>query len=278
MNKNIIITGASGWISTELIKCLEKENYNIFKIDKKYFFNELDRITSLNLNNIVFIHTAFPKPSYVGEVGAEKYKQDLNSNFAAVKKFLLNNKIESLVNFSSGSTYKLRKIDMDLYKPYSDQKLLEEKSFQKLSVDRNFKLLNLKMFALLGKNVKNATPSSFSRIINDAKASKKININSNPKLIVSVCYLESLIELINKYISDPNKKNYFIDAINININLGEFVELVSKKLKISERDIFFCNTHNVIENYVGNKNQYLKILNSYNIENISIQEKIDQLI
>ena len=105
-----------------------------------------------------------------------------------------------------------------------------------------------------------------------------VNPNIAINFLIITFLISLLIELINKYISDPNKKNYFIDAINININLGEFVELVSKKLKISERDIFFRNSHNVIENYVGNKNQYLKVLNSYNIKNISIQEKIDQMI
>ena len=49
MNKNIIITGASGWISTELIKYLEKENYNIFKIDK----NEVEKVFDVPFKSLL---------------------------------------------------------------------------------------------------------------------------------------------------------------------------------------------------------------------------------
>ena len=66
--KNLVITGSTGWISKELINRYEqqyKESYNIHLINRENYETKLKELTSKKIKNIYLIHNAFVKPTSV---------------------------------------------------------------------------------------------------------------------------------------------------------------------------------------------------------------------
>ena len=54
MNKNILITGGSGFIGTNLVNYLNKKNYKIFNIDKLSYCSTSEKFKIINPKNYFF--------------------------------------------------------------------------------------------------------------------------------------------------------------------------------------------------------------------------------
>lgn len=84
MNKNILITGGSGFIGTNLVNYLNKKNYKIFNIDKLSYCSTAEKFKKINIKNYFF------------------YKKNI-SNTKTINNILKKNKIGTIVNLASES-------------------------------------------------------------------------------------------------------------------------------------------------------------------------------
>jgi len=128
--KNLVITGSTGWISSEIIhkyKKSYKESYNLYLINRDNYEKKLKELTSKKINNIYLIHNAFIKPTNIENKSIKDYKRDLSKLSNNILEFISNNDIKAIFYPSSGVVYKQRVFQNDFWDLYIDQKILDEK-------------------------------------------------------------------------------------------------------------------------------------------------------
>ncbi len=119
-----------------------------------------------------------------------------------------------------------------------------------------------------------------SSFIVQALETKKINIESKSNNIYSFCFLDNLTELTLKIMFENKSiQVYKFDAVNTNLSLLDLASSVAKVLEIEKKDITynFINNHPV-EKYIGNKDEYEKILNQYKVTNEPLSAYIEKVI
>ena len=209
------------------------------KIKKK----NLKKIKNIDKNVKVLIHCASATPPTNKQ--ANCYKTNIamdNALIKAVKK----SQIKKIIFFSSVSVYGIKKNriineNSSFSKPdlYGLSKRIGEFSFKKISKEKNIKVIILRLSTVVGKNCHS---TFLSRLSEDIKKKKEINI-FNPKSYYNSCiHISNLNIIINKLIKFNQKKNF--DIINIcsthPIKLKSIFDLFKKKLnkKIKFNKIF----------------------------------------
>ena len=123
---NFIITGSNGWISRNFISQILK-NYptaNIHEINRKNGLESIEKYSKIN--NVYLIHNVFTRAeNLIKNMSENQFKSESNKNLKIIEHFLNNSNTKGFYYPSSGSVYKLRKKDRDVYRPYSDQKIFE---------------------------------------------------------------------------------------------------------------------------------------------------------
>ena len=274
---NFIITGSNGWISRNFISQIKKiyPTANIHEINRKIGLESIERYSTKN--NIYLIHNVFTRAeNLIKNMSENQFKNESNKNLRIIEHFLDNSDISGFYYPSSGSVYKLRKKDRDVYKPYSDQKLFEEDFYTNLCISKNINFAIPRIFSSIGPFINNPNAFPLSSFIIQSLTQGKIEIQIKNNNLYSFCSLSILSRTILRHLVEDIKeiKATPFDAVDYNFNLYGLAKKVAEINSINDEDIHFDFDNSNIEEYIGEPSKYLRIKKNLNIENDKFEQEL----
>ena len=107
---------------------------------------------------------------------------------------------------------------------------------------------------------------------------KKIEITSRTNNIFSICYLDCLNELIISFFEDPNSESMLFDAANVDTNILELAEKILEILDLDNNNLTYSFSNEIeVEKYVGDNENFIDMLNYYQIKIPSLGEYLHTL-
>lgn len=274
---NFIVTGSNGWISQNFISYIKTNlpEANIFEINRENGLSSIKEYS--NLENVFLIHNVFTRAEYlIKNISKNEFLKKSEEQFKIIEKFLTNSNTIGCYYPSSGSIYKLREKDKTVYKPYSDQKLFEEKSYSEVCEKNNIKLIIPRIFSSVGPYMNNPTKFPLSSFILESLNDGKVTIQSKSNNVYSFCFLSTLSELVINYLIKDNIKDnkIILDPVDYNFSLLEIAESVAElnlndRLKVSYQ---FDNSN--IEKYVGDSTNYENLKNQLSIKTLNFKDQL----
>jgi len=269
--KNLVITGSSGWISSEIIhkyKKSYKESYNLYLINRDNYEKKLKELTSKKINNIYLIHNAFIKPTNIENKSLKDYKRDLSKLSNNILEFISNNDIKAIFYPSSGVVYKQRVFQNDFWDLYIDQKIFDEKEFINISDKKNINLLILRIFTLLGRR-HNDVSNALSSLIYSSIDNNEIKLTATNNHVHSFGLIENLVASIFKVFESPKNQIRCFDFVDETMDIEGFSKLISSnfnniKIKNNYDDKSSCYK------YVGSEEDYINFIREFDLETKSI--------
>ena len=248
MKKKILITGSTGFIGSNIINILLKENVYIydvlrnknkknkkiinFKKNKKYSpifyknFNELERkLKKIKIDIVVNCATYYTAKNNIKSI--ENLVQT-NIIFCSVILEILKNKIKKFINFGSMMEYSrgnhFSPKNFYAITKFSFQKIEE---FYKLN-NKNIKFYDLKLYETYGDN--DVRKKIIPTIIKSYSHNKSIKIVSK-KLKMNFIHIESLVKAIYMIIFNKIKEGEYCLKNNKFIKIQQLINSLNKKLK-----------------------------------------------
>lgn len=269
--KNLVITGSTGWISSEIIhkyKKSYKESYNLYLINRDNYEKKLKELTSKKINNIYLIHNAFIKPTNIENKSLKDYKRDLSKLSNNILEFISNNDIKAIFYPSSGVVYKQRVFQNDFWDLYIDQKIFDEKEFINISDKKNINLLILRIFTLLGRR-HNDVSNALSSLIYSSIDNNEIKLTATNNHVHSFGLIENLVASIFKVFESPKNQIRCFDFVDETMDIEGFSKLISSnfnniKIKNNYDDKSSCYK------YVGSEKDYINFIREFDLETKSI--------
>jgi nucleoside-diphosphate-sugar epimerase len=277
--QNIVITGSSGWLSSNFLFHLKKfkseKKIIIHKVSSENYKTKFAEITKEKLNDIIFIHNGFMRAEALkNQESSNIFKNQAKENLDIVVDFLNSNNIKSMFYPSSGSVYKSRNIDKMLYRDYSEQKLIEENIFIKIANTNKFDLLITRIFSSIGPFMTNKLNFALGSFIVQAMEDNKIIIESNTNDIYSFISLKNLSNLIIGFIFSKNKmKIHKFDAYDENLSLLDLANKVAITFDIKDL-LHDFNNELTCQLYLGDNTDYLNLATKLNIQTESLNDAI----
>jgi hypothetical protein len=251
---NFILTGSNGWISRNFISQI-KINYpsaNIYEINRE---NGLESIKKHSTkNNVYLIHNVFTRAeNLIKNMSEDQFKSESNKNLRIIEHFLNNSNTLGFYYPSSGSIYKLREKDRNIYKPYSDQKIFEEDFYLNLCVSRNINFVMPRIFSSIGPFINNPYAFPLSSFIIQSLTQGKIEIQSKNNNLYSFCSLPILSRTVIQHLVEGVEgiEAAPFDAVDYNFNLYDIALKVAEMNSINDRDIYHDFENTNIEEYIG---------------------------
>lgn len=272
---NFIITGSNGWISRNFISQIIK-NYptaNIHEINRKNRLESIEKYSKIN--NVYLIHNVFTRAeNLIKNMSENQFKSESNKNLKIIEHFLNNSNAKGFYYPSSGSVYKLRKKDRDVYRPYSDQKIFEEDFYSNLCLSKNIKIVIPRIFSSIGPFINNPYAFPLSSFIIQSLTQGKIEIQSKNNNLYSICSLSILSKTILQHLVEDTKdiKETTFDAVDYNFNLHGLAKKVAEMNSIQEINFNFDNSD--VEEYVGEPSSYQSLKENLNIENEKFEQEL----
>ena len=272
---NFIITGSNGWISRNFISQIIK-NYptaNIHEINRKNRLESIEKYSKIN--NVYLIHNVFTRAeNLIKNMSENQFKSESNKNLKIIENFLNNSNAKGFYYPSSGSVYKLRKKDRDVYRPYSDQKIFEEDFYSNLCLSKNIKIVIPRIFSSIGPFINNPYAFPLSSFIIQSLTQGKIEIQSKNNNLYSICSLSILSKTILQHLVEDTKdiKETIFDAVDYNFNLHGLAKKVAEMNSIQEINFNFDNSD--VEEYVGEPSSYQSLKENLNIENEKFEQEL----
>ena len=272
---NFIITGSNGWISRNFISQIIK-NYptaNIHEINRKNGLESIEKYSKIN--NVYLIHNVFTRAeNLIKNMSENQFKSESNKNLKIIEHFLNNSNTKGFYYPSSGSVYKLRKKDRDVYRPYSDQKIFEEDFYSNLCLSKNIKIVIPRIFSSIGPFINNPYAFPLSSFIIQSLTQGKIEIQSKNNNLYSICSLSILSKTILQHLVEDTKdiKETIFDAVDYNFNLHGLAKKVAEMNSIQEINFNFDNSD--VEEYVGEPSSYQSLKENLNIENEKFEQEL----
>jgi len=250
MNKNVLITGASGFAGESLFKYLKKKNIKITGTAFKNIKNKKD--IKIDLTKKILIKKNF---DWIIHTAAHHKVEDFKSsadlkvkrNISMVKNlidFLKNNKTRNFIFFST--------IDIN-YSPHPRKKnmYIKSKNFcEKIllsALKKNFlkRLVILRLPAIVGKN---CGGNFIKNTLYNLKQNLPINIWNENNKFNNLIHINDLNKLIFHLISTQNnKKKVIVDCLSSKpIKLKDLVKSLKKKLN-SKSNIKYINKKKVFK-------------------------------
>lgn len=287
MKKNILVTGAAGFIGSELAKALIKLNYSVFTIDNLStgFINKIprhvkfiegntyDQRITKSLTNLKFhcvIHIAGQSS---GEISFENPIYDLKSNAQStlnLLEFCKNNGCNKFIFASTMSVYGDSKKDFvdedDIVNPksfYAIGKIASER-YMKLYSEYGINSIALRLFNVYGpgQNMLNMKQGMASIFLSQALKNNEIIVKGSLNRYRDFVYIEDVVSSFVLALNS-NEQGYNV----FNVCSGEKVK-VSQILKIIKdeisQDIIIkeeSGTPGDIFGIVGSNKKIKKILN-----------------
>ena len=287
-NSKIVITGATGWLGSELSKILvEEQNLSTrqlhlisatnkkIKIGKNTFttitFKDLDKIEDI----VNYYDFAFLARDNIDSIGPNKYKE-ANKKIVMDSVNAINDlKPKNVVLASSGAVYKTGKISENFSNSlYSDLKIFQEEKIQEACNKANSNLITIRIFNLSGNGMPRNQTFALSQIISEALNNEKIFIKSNFLVNRSYCDVTQLLRMLilvsnSGYIGT-------LDSSGIKIEIRALAEKVVNELKsLSEIHAPDIISGALPDNYFSESKKYDDLLMEYLGEKtLSIKEQI----
>jgi len=268
MNKNILITGAGGFVGRNLYEFL-KDRYNVYGATHK----ELDVLEQddvreyINNKKIdVVIHCA-----NVG--GSRKSDIDGNSNVVSDNLRMFFNLVSSLkpemhmIHFGSGAEYgKNRDLNKVSVKEFGEHIPKDDYGFSKYVASRYIEKADnitcLRIFGLYGKY----EDYSFKFISNAIlKSILGLPIVINQNVVFDYLYIDDCLNIIDSFITKMPKSKFINLTPSNSIDLFTIANIINKiSLNINGKQskIILIN-ENLNYEYTGDNNELLNELNNY---------------
>lgn len=305
--KTILITGASGFIGSNLVKrlCTKYKNIKVIGLDtnsnnklKEYRLSILNTFSNFKFINCSvsdkdLLYKTFKenKPDIVVNLAGKAGYQNSNSDiyiennvigFYNILEASKDNDIKHILYASSASVYgdsnKLPFKEEDETNPidmYGVSKKNNELMAHTYSKTYNIKTTGLRLFSVYGPmGNENMTYYEFTkRILNN----EKISIYNNGNIKRDFIYIDDVIDMIIKMIEEPTKDIYEIYNIgnSITTSLKDLIEIISKELNIKFNNIEFIDKKVIPETYAD----ITKLEKDYNYkQKTSLEEGIKEFI
>lgn len=287
-NSKTVITGATGWLGSELSRILVEEHnlstrqlYFISSANKKKKIGKktFTTITFRDLDNIEdtenYYDFAFLPRHNIDSIGPKKYRE-VNEKIIMDSVSSINIlRPKNIVLASSGAVYKTGKISEDSNNSlYSDLKIFQEEKIQEVCSKVNSNLITIRIFNLSGNGMPRENTFALSQIIREALNNQKIFIKSNFRVNRSYCDVTQLLRML---VSASNS-GYIgtLDSSGIKIEIRDLAEKVVNELrslsKIYAPDVISGAQP---DNYFSESKKYDDLLREYLGEKtLSIKEQI----
>lgn len=276
--KNLVITGSTGWISREIIHKYEKsckEDYNLYLINRDNYEKKLNELTSKKINNIYLIHNAFIKPTSIESRSINDYKRDLFTLSNNILEFVSKNDIKAMFYPSSGVVYKQREFQNEFWDLYIEQKISDERELIKVSNKKNINLLILRIFTLLGRR-HNDVSNALSSLIYSSIDNNMIKLTATNNHVHSFGLIENLAASIFKVFESSRNQIRCFDFVDETMDIEEFSKLISTNLNNIKIKKNF-DDKSFLYKYVGSEVEYIKFIKEFNIQTNSINNFLSNL-
>lgn len=287
-NSKIVITGATGWLGSELSKilveehnlstrklhCISTTNRKV-KIGKNTFttitFRDLDKIEDI----VNYYDFAFLPRHNIDSIGPNKYKE-ANEKIVMNSVNAINNlKPKNVVLASSGAVYKTGKISENFSNSlYSDLKIFQEEKIQEACNKADSNLVTIRIFNLSGNGMPRNNSFALSQIISKALNNEKIFIKSDFHVNRSYCDITQLLRLL--ILVSNSGYSGTLDSSGVKIEIRALAEKVVNELK-SLSEIYAPDVISgaLPDNYFSESKKYDDLLMEYLGEKtLSIKEQI----
>lgn len=274
MKKNLIITGASGWLGKSLIKHSIINYKNLFNLyalsssSKNLIVDESISVESKNFyenlvldGDSILFHFAFLTKDKLVNMSETQYIDENNKIRLKLVEILKNNKVSSLIYVSSGAAYNNNNL-------YSDLKIRDEIFFKEFCFKNKINLLLPRLFNIGGYLINKHKDYALSNFILQALENKFIKIESDKLIYRSYIYVNDFLEICLRWVMDDRK----IDFFEFDTRGNEIVEMEDLAKIISN----FCGNCPIIrpqiklniipDNYFGDISKQKILCLKYGIE------------
>ena len=287
-NSKIVITGATGWLGSELSKilveehnlstrqlhCISTTNRKV-KIGKNTFttitFRDLDKIEDI----VNYYDFAFLPRHNIDSIGPNKYKE-ANEKIVMDSVNAINDlKPKNVVLASSGAVYKTGKISENFSNSlYSDLKIFQEEKIQEACNKADSNLVTIRIFNLSGIGMPRNNSFALSQIISKALNNEKIFIKSDFHVNRSYCDITQLLRLL--ILVSNSGYSGTLDSSGVKIEIRALAEKVVNELKsLSEIHAPDVISGALPDDYFSESKKYEDLLMEYLGEKtLSIKEQI----
>ena len=277
MKKNILITGGSGFIGSNLANYLAKKHFKVFVIDDlsvgdrkslnknrniKFFKKNINQIDSINLKEKIHccIHLAAKAQILITAKNENQYFEDNVTGLQKTLNFCKLKNIKKFIFASSASVYgdtRNKKVSENMsLSPlhyYAFSKYIGEKIIKRYCKLNEINFYILRLFNIYGVK-SNAVVAKF---IAQYLQNKPITIYGNGKQSRDFVHVNDLIDIINKLINKNFKSNVFNVGSSNSIQINQIKSSISKSHKKVHLDKRFDD----IEKSIANISKIKKILN-----------------
>ena len=284
--KQIILTGASGWVGKNALyyhsnflelqsklKLFSSKNkvLNLENLNKIFHTKNLNQINNVQFPDGIF-HTAFLKRDFIKKIGLDNYVILNRKITEKVFNYAKNNNPCPIIIISTGSVKGFSSNHIQ-NNPYSYLKKEEEEKFRSLSKDRM--ILILRVFAAIGPFIEIPSRYAFGEFLNNAENKKEITIKANNLVFRSYIYLQDLVELCFKILKNPLKNGYYeIDACTDEIEIYDLARIISNNLNNVRINKNTLKNHKLEDRYCGDPKNIMKLMNQYDVLKRSLEQQI----
>lgn len=287
--KHLVVSGATGWLGSELIiEALKHDDFqhsNIVAISST--------AGSLRLNNRMLNHTSFEnlKNIYSNScyfdfafitreklklMSEEKYKE-INMNIIKNSiNFIKSNKPKVVVLASSGAVYGsnlgANSTKNDLY---GQLKLIQEIEIGNACQEAGSKLITIRIFNLSGSGIRKIDTFALAEFVFKSLKSEDIFIQSNYSVTRRYCDISQLLKLVLCLILE--NRDIIFDTGGIKVEIRELARMTIEKLNsLSTVKSLEINSSVPPDNYFSESNEFEKLVKRYlKEEPASIDDQIE---
>jgi len=277
-NKTIIVTGSGGFVGSNLVRFLLKENYNVISVDirnpkiihKNHLFykQEIEKFFNKKIKKIyAVIHLAAEsRNNFSIKFPSKVINSNINSTLSILETFK-KLKQKPILFFSSTKQIEIDK-KQNLYSPYSISKLSCEELIKFYSNKYQFKACIFR-FSEIFSLENNPSGKALTVFINRFKKNKRIFIHDK-KHKFDFLPLKSIMELILFLLKKPPQKNIKYSFKSDKISIITLVKLMKKYMKSRSQIITQKRT---------NAKKYLHKEINYNVKKLfSFKSNIKKII
>lgn len=236
--KKILITGARGFIASNLINFLSKKKYSLYLTTAKNMKNvnntyitiknkrDFRKISKYNFDYVINLHGSIKfdnfKKIYEDHYKFNKYLIE-NINLKSIKKF---------IHIGSANEYGSSFIGYDkkyiIEKPddnYGKVKLMTSNLIRKFFLEKNIPLVILRIFHTYGINQRE--PRLFPYLIKCIKSNKIAKVDTDVKK--SFVHVEDICKIINIILTKKMKFSTYNLSINKPLKIIDILKFLNKK-------------------------------------------------